>query len=138
MKHVLHCAQVAINLLSINRFCIDNDCYFVLTRSGFLVKDNLTGCTLLTSRSKEGLYPIQIDRESINIFCPSVALMGFRTTLDSHITKIFMKTFDLPISSSSNFNYICQFFQMGKAKQLPFSDSSRVTLSPLGLIHSDV
>ena len=79
MKHVLHCPQATVNLLSINRFYIENDCYFVLTRSKFFVKDNLTRRTLVTSKSEGGLYFIQVDRQSINKFRPSVALMGVHT-----------------------------------------------------------
>ena len=103
---------------------------------------------LLTRRSEGRLYPIQVDRQSINKFSPSVALMGVRTTLNvwharlghtsSHITKNVVHTFDLPVSSSSNLNSICQFCQIGKSKQFPFSDSSRATLSPLDLIHSNI
>jgi hypothetical protein len=36
LTHVLHCPNVAANLLSIDRFCIDNDCFFILTSSNFL------------------------------------------------------------------------------------------------------
>ena len=79
MKHVLHCPQATVNLLSINRFYIENDCYFVLTRSKFFVKDNLTRRTLVTSKSEGRLYFIQVDRQSINKFRPSVALMGVHT-----------------------------------------------------------
>ena len=37
LTRVLHCPNVAKNLLSINRFCIDNDCFFILTSSNFVV-----------------------------------------------------------------------------------------------------
>ena len=147
--HVLHCLQVLVNLLSINHFCIDNSCYFVLTGSNFFcVKDNLLGRTLLTGKSEGGLYPIQIDRKIIDSFHKKMAFIGVRTTPaiwharlghpSSHITNHIIKFFDLPVSGSYNLNSVCQFCLMGKAKQLPFGDSTRVVLSPLGLVHSDV
>ena len=148
MKNVLHCPQAAVNLLSINRFCIDNDCYFILTGSNFYVKDNLTGRTLLTGRSEGGLYPIHADQQSINRIRSSAALMSVRTTLDvwharlghpsSKVTKSIVKSFALPVFGSSDLNSVCQPCLMGKSKQLPFEDSSRVVLSVLDLIHSDV
>ena len=35
LKNIIHCPKAAVNLLSINRFCIDNGCYFILTGSNF-------------------------------------------------------------------------------------------------------
>ncbi|KAG6666799.1 hypothetical protein CIPAW_01G057300 [Carya illinoinensis] len=43
LKSLLHCPQAAINLLFINKFYLDNACFFVLTSSHFYVKDTLTG-----------------------------------------------------------------------------------------------
>jgi hypothetical protein len=55
---VLHCLQAYANLLSINQFCRDNDCFFLHTGSHYFVKDNHTGITLLEGRSEGGLYPL--------------------------------------------------------------------------------
>ena len=60
LKHVLHCPNVPINLLSIQKFCANNHCLFELTVSSFLVKDIRTGQTLLHRHSKDGLYPIPL------------------------------------------------------------------------------
>ena len=60
LKHVLHCPNVPINLLSIQKFCANNHCLFKLTASSFLVKDIRTGQTLLHGHSKDGLYPIPL------------------------------------------------------------------------------
>jgi histone deacetylase 1/2 len=55
LNNILHCPQVATNLISINRFCLDNNCYFILTD---LEKENLTGKILLRGVVDNGLYPL--------------------------------------------------------------------------------
>ncbi|KAG6718543.1 hypothetical protein I3842_04G156000 [Carya illinoinensis] len=50
-KNVLHCPNAAANLLSIQRFCFDNSCWFKLTDTHFFVKDNLTGRTLMQGQN---------------------------------------------------------------------------------------
>lgn len=47
LKNILHCPNATSNLLSINCFYRDNNCYFKLTDTYFLVKDNLTGKIIL-------------------------------------------------------------------------------------------
>lgn len=64
LKNILHCPQASAKLLSIQRFCCDNDCYFVLTSSSFFVKDNLIHAILLEGKSENGLYPIRLPRNS--------------------------------------------------------------------------
>jgi hypothetical protein len=41
------CPKASANLLSINKFYIDNNCWFALTGSNFFVKDNLMEKVLL-------------------------------------------------------------------------------------------
>ncbi|KAA8519478.1 hypothetical protein F0562_013734 [Nyssa sinensis] len=60
LHHILHCPTAATNLLSIQRFCRENRCWFKLTADYFVVKDNLTGQILLQGPSKDGLYPIPL------------------------------------------------------------------------------
>jgi hypothetical protein len=42
MRRIFLCPQAIANLLSINQFCKDNDCFFILTGSHFFIKDNQT------------------------------------------------------------------------------------------------
>lgn len=58
LKDILHCLLASTNLLSINKFYVDNHCFIELTRSSFSVKDTLTGTVLLQGPSENGLYPI--------------------------------------------------------------------------------
>jgi hypothetical protein len=39
LTNVLHCPNSMANLLSIQHFCLNNDCYFILTAHHFCVKD---------------------------------------------------------------------------------------------------
>jgi hypothetical protein len=56
LNNIFHCPMAAANLLSIQKFCLDNHCY------SYFVKDNLTGQTLLQGLSRDGLssLPFQI------------------------------------------------------------------------------
>lgn len=47
IKDILYCPLALANLLSINKLCIVNHCFFELTGSSFTVKDTLTGTVLL-------------------------------------------------------------------------------------------
>jgi transposase InsO family protein len=148
LTRVLHCPNVAANLLSINRFCIDNDCFFILTGSNFFIKDNQTGKTLLDGPSINGLYPIKLQNCSLNKTRSCVAFLGVSASFDiwharlghasSPIVSRVLNSNHLPVSSSPNKKSICEFCQYGKSKKLPFAPSSRISLSPLELIHSDV
>jgi len=53
-----------MNLMFINKFYVDNNCYFILTGSDFIMKDNQTSQTLLHGLVDNGLYPI-IDVSSL-------------------------------------------------------------------------
>jgi hypothetical protein len=66
LSQILHCPDASANLLSINKFCKDNKCWFALTDIDFTVKDNLTGKILLHGPSENGLYPIRLHSHSLN------------------------------------------------------------------------
>ncbi|KAJ0041944.1 hypothetical protein Pint_18126 [Pistacia integerrima] len=66
LSHVLHCPQASANLLFINQFCLDNNCFFILTASHYFIKDNRMGGTLLEGQSSGGLYPINLQSLVLN------------------------------------------------------------------------
>jgi hypothetical protein len=80
LKDILHCPNALANLLSINKFCIDNNCWFALTGSNFFVKDNLIGAVLLQGPSENGLYPIPLHHTSLNKWKGFTAYLGVKTT----------------------------------------------------------
>lgn len=60
LKDIFYCLFASANILSINKFCLDNHCSFKLTGSHGTVKDNLIGIVLHQSLSENGLYPISL------------------------------------------------------------------------------
>jgi hypothetical protein len=147
-NRVLHCPTATTNLLSINQFCLDNDCFFILTGSHYFVKDNKTGMTLLDGQSEGGLYPIHLNKYVVNKCRAHIALFGVKTSLDvwharvghpsSQVTKRVISNFQLPVAGSLSIDHICSHCQMGKTTKLSFSNSTRILCWPFELIHSDV
>lgn len=148
LKRVLHCPNASANLLSINQFCLDNNCFFILTASHFFVKDILTGKTLLEGRSEGGLYPFPMQSISLNKPRALVAVAGIKAPLavwhsrlghaSTSIVSQLLNKYKLLVQSSISKMDFCKSCQLGKGKQLPFPLSSRISECPLDLIHSDV
>jgi hypothetical protein len=148
LRNVLHCPKATANLLSINKFCLDNDCLFELTGYDFTVKDNQTGMVLLHGPCENGLYPIPLNRKSMNKVKGFTALLGVKTSYmvwhqrlghpSDFVIGHLVSHHKLPILGVMNKNKVCEACQLGKSKQLPFMDSTRISEFPLDLIHSDV
>jgi len=76
------------------------------------------------------------------------ALLGVKTTdmvwhqrlghLSTSVFQHLLRHQHLPFISLVDQSNVCESCQLGKAKQLPFSESSRSSSSPLEVIHSDV
>jgi hypothetical protein len=148
LKNILHCPKISANLLSINCFCIHNHCYFILTDSHYFIKDILTGATLLEGPSEDGLYPIYLKRTSLNKCHGLTAFLGIKTSFDVWHSRLghpadpvvhrLVTSQSLPVFGTLVKTHLCSSCQLGKGKKLPFVESSRESLSPLQIIHSDV
>jgi hypothetical protein len=149
LKYVLHYPNASANLLSIQKFCQDNHCHFILTSSHFFVKDNLTKAILLAGKCENGLYPLRFKGNSHKSSRAFVALLGIKTSAliwhfrlghpANDVVSRIVKAFKLPVSSfNSNKIGLCDSCQMGKSKKLSFSSSNRQTSLPLHLIHTDI
>jgi len=144
----LHCPSASTNLLSINKFCKDNKCWFALTDVDFTVNDNLTGIVLLHGPSENELYPIKLHPHSFNKRSGFTALLGVKANdmiwhqrLGHPSTSIFqylLRHHNLPLLGSVSPSSVCESCQLGKAKQLPFSAATKGSTKPLEVIHSDV
>lgn len=109
LNDILHCPNVSTNLLSIQKFCQDNNCYFKLTDSYFLVKDNLTGAILLQGPSEGSLYPVHLNKFVTNKRA-SIALNVIKASTDlwhkrlghpnSQILHRVLKDYQLLLSSN--------------------------------------
>lgn len=80
LKDIVHYPKASTNLLSINKFCRDNKCFFILTDSYFCVKDNKTGNVFLQGLSENGLYPLHFHHSSTNKLKDFTAFLGVKTT----------------------------------------------------------
>jgi histone deacetylase 1/2 len=148
LKDVACCPQASAQLLSINKLCKDNNVLFELTGTNFSVKDILTGDTLLTGPSENELYPINLRQLPSSKFHALTMTVGVKASTSTwhcrlghpsaNILHRVISKFSLPITGSIHKQGICVSCQLGKSKQLPFSDSSRESTTPLELIHSDV
>ena len=135
LKRVLHCPQASANLLSINQFCLDNNCLFILTGTHYFVKDIQTGATLLEGRSEGGLYPIQLRSMSINKSHALSAVVGIKAPVSVWHSRLghaslpivsqLLNKHSLPVEGSVNKMHFCEPCQLGKGKQLSFKPSTR-------------
>jgi transposase InsO family protein len=148
MSRVFHCPQALANLLSINQFCKDNKCFFILTDSHFFIKDNLTGLTLLEGKSEGGLYPINTSKVTLPKTRLFSALLGVKTSVRVWHSRLghpsastvndILNKHHLPFTGSLSNKEVCEPCHLAKSKQLPFPSSTRVSTAPLQLIHTDV
>ena len=148
LNKILHFPQAATNLISINQFCLDNNCYFILTATDFIVKENLIGRILLHGVVENDLYPLAGCKTSHkNLTCLST-IIGVRANVDiwhsrrGHPSKVILDNLfhlnKLYVKGTSNKLEFYSACQLGKAKQLPFLESSRQSFVPLALIYYDV
>jgi hypothetical protein len=146
---VLHYPKAAANLISIQIFCLDNDRYFILIASHFYIFDLQTQVLLLEGRSKNGLYPLKLDKKSHRSSKAFTALLGIRTTpLVWHfrlghpstevITRVVQENKLSIYELNFNKNHVCASCQLGKAKKHHFHASTRISEFPLQLIHTDL
>jgi hypothetical protein len=147
LNNILHCPTAAVNLLSIQKLCVDNKCWFILTDSYFFIKDNCTGQTLLQGLNKDGLYPILLSKAA-NKSKRFTAYIGISTSsviwhrrLGHPAPPIINKlrqNAQLPILGVPSHQSLCESCQVAKSKCLPFSESNNVSFVALEIIHSDL
>ncbi|KAA8517361.1 hypothetical protein F0562_017633 [Nyssa sinensis] len=117
LNNIAYCPQALAHLLSINKFCKDNNVLFELTGSNFSVKDVLTGNMLLTGPSANGLYPINLRQLSSSKFHALTMTIGIKASTSKwhcHLGHLSAATlhrviskFSLPLSNSINKQAIC-------------------------------
>ncbi|KAL4561491.1 hypothetical protein LXL04_033657 [Taraxacum kok-saghyz] len=105
LSNILHVPAIKKNLLSVQKFCLDNDVFFEFHSSFFAVKDNTTKTTLLTGPSNNNFYSICLP--SIQSL-PRVAFTTFRALSDvwhqrlghphSQLFNFMCSTYYLPVS----------------------------------------
>jgi hypothetical protein len=149
LNNIMHCPKASANLLSIQKLCIDNCCYFILTSSHYYLNDLLTHATLLEGRSENGLYPLRLRGNLHKNTKTFVAFLGIRTisliwhyrlghpSLD--IVNRIVKEKSLSVSNFDfNKSASCDSCQLGKSKKQPSHASNIISYQPLDLIHMDI
>lgn len=64
LKDILHVPSITKNLLSVQKFALDNNVFFEFHPYHFLVKDRATKTLVLSGTSSTGLYTLPIKRRS--------------------------------------------------------------------------
>lgn len=135
------------NLLSVNQFTPNNNCYFVFTNEYFFMKDNYTGRILFQGRIRDGLYPFHLNLHHTNKLNngPSILFTSGTSSnvwhkrlghLGQHTLRQLSKL--LQINGSLPTTKICTACQMGKRSKLPFTSSFSTSFAPLQLIHANI
>ncbi|KAM0037798.1 putative RNA-directed DNA polymerase [Helianthus debilis subsp. tardiflorus] len=144
LSDILHVPELKQNLLSVQKFCVDNDVFFEFHSSYFVVKDESTRTTLLTGPSEQGLYSIRLPQlKSI----PKVAFTAVKASSTTwhqrlghphaQVFRSIVSHFSLPISDKFS-NNLCTSCQLGKSSKLSLSDSTFRSTNFLDLVYCDV
>uniref|UniRef100_A0A2N9IXX5 CCHC-type domain-containing protein n=1 Tax=Fagus sylvatica TaxID=28930 RepID=A0A2N9IXX5_FAGSY len=150
LRQVLRVPSMASNLLSVNKFCRDNNCCFLFDANQFEIKDMPTGKLLYRGPSKNGLYPI--DGVSLPPLCHTSNLSSIQSTKsvsskvwhdrlghpNSQVQQRIFSNSPVHNSSSNKTESACTHCIQGKMTHLPFHKSVSKACKPLEIIHSDV
>jgi hypothetical protein len=146
LRHILHVPSMSSNLLSVYRFCKDNNASFSFNAHKFQIKDLSSGKLLYNGLSEHGLYPIH------GAILPESSFpKSFHTSATDASSKLWHsrlghpqqivlhhvlhKHLSLPVSHN---NSVCSHCLAGKMHQLPFPKSVSITTRPFEIVHSDV
>jgi hypothetical protein len=143
LNNILHVPNISKNLLSVYQFAKDNNVFFEFHPSFFCVKDLSSGVTLLSGKSKNGLYPLH----SLQRLIKPTALLGERVSVEQwhsrlghpalRIVRQVLSSHHLPTSNNKTLP-ICHACQLGKSHRFSFSLSPSRSSFPLELIFTDV
>ncbi|KAD6119808.1 hypothetical protein E3N88_11079 [Mikania micrantha] len=144
LTDILHVPQIKRNLLSVQKFCHDNDVFFEFHSTFFVVKDKFTRTTLLTSPSNDGLYSITLSQVKP---VSKVAFSSVRASPHtwhqqlghphSQLLKPMISKLCLPVSNKK-FGSVCDSCLIGKSSKLHLPLSDYKSSHILDLIVCDV
>ncbi|KAD0157053.1 hypothetical protein E3N88_44702 [Mikania micrantha] len=144
LTDILHVPQIKRNLLSVQKFCHDNDVFFEFHSTFFVVKDKFTRTTLLTGPSNDGLYSITLPQVKP---VSKVAFSSVRASPHtwhqrlghphSQLLQSMISKFCLPVSNKK-FGSVCASCLIGKSSKLHLPLSDYKSSHILDLIVCDV
>ena len=145
LRDTLCVPNICKNLISVHHFTSQNNVFLEFHPSHFLVKDPITGATLLRGACESGVYhfPNSLVGSSSKI----VANVHERTSFDGwhkrlghpsfKVVQSLVNHFSLPIMNNK-MTSLCSSCSINKAHQLPFRPTSFQSHAPLDLIYTDV
>ena len=137
------------NLLSVHRFCKDNNASFYFDAIKFHIRDLNLGNLLYKGLSERWLYPIHGTVHPLpspyksNFSSQSIAKVSsqnWHNRLGHPNSRVFRHVMHSSLNNTATDSELpfCTHYVQGKMHSLPFCDSVSVTSKPLELVHSDV
>jgi histone deacetylase 1/2 len=147
LSNVLHVPAITKSLLSVQKFCLDNNVYFEFHPFLFYVNDLNTNEVLLSGQSKDGLYTLSRFRSSV----PSVPQAYWSPCISAY-ADLWHRRLGHPTScifqflvsknkiscNNKRLNFQSQSCPLGKSSCLSLGPTGHKTFASLELIFSDV
>ena len=148
LNSVLLVPQLAQNLLSVHRLCLDNNCWLIFYASYFWIQDKATRRILYRGLCSNGLYPIHASSPSSPTkSSPAQAFLGqlVQSNLWHHrlghptnsVVSLMLNKAHIPVSKTSS-PTMCHPCLAGKVSKLPFPHHNHKLASPFSTIHTDL
>ncbi|CAL2227963.1 unnamed protein product [Prunus armeniaca] len=130
LLEVLHVPNLATNLLSVHRFCLDNHCQILYNALWFQIQD-LQGRILYQGQFHNGLCPLPTRTPSL--FPSLAAFHGHKVCHTLWHYRLVHPSHDI-----TRLPHICSFCLQGKMCKQPFPSSHVMSQIPFEVIHSDI
>ena len=155
LDNILRVPDLASNLLSVHKLCLQNNVFCYFDAHKFLIQDLPTGKILYAGLSKDGVYPIPSNHNlSSTSYLNSVQNSTFVTVKPHHIllwhhrlghpsSKILLSALK-PVFPSISLSQIddvcssCEFCISAKMHRFHLNKTPLVSTSLLELVHGDV
>ena len=144
LKKVYHVSHLTTNLISVSKFCTDNNVFSQFHPKFFLVRDQVSRQVLFQGQLKNGLYefPPLIDDALAVFYTPTTSNITsslWHSRLGHPTVDILTKALDsCNIVYQRNKRDACSACPIAKSHKLPFSLSNSRASHPLALIHTDL
>jgi hypothetical protein len=132
-------------LLSVQKFCLENNVFFEFHPFLFYVKDLMTKEVLFSGRSRDGLYILSASSamslpQVFSSTCVSTSTDVWHRRLGHPSPRImnFLVSTKQVSCTSKQFNFNCLACPLGKSSRLTLKTTGHQTQTPLDLIFSDV
>jgi histone deacetylase 1/2 len=132
LHNLLHVPSITKNLLSVSKFACDNRVFFEFYSNNCNVKHQDTNETFLRGQIKDGLYVFpqfwpfkHASAYSAVAFPIPASFQLWHCHPSARVVKSVLSSCNIPCKQTS-YSLLCQSCCMGKAHQLPFTDSETV------------